>query len=102
MPRPLDHSNAVGHLASMYTALCLLIQCGDYHFEGVDKLAMLKSLRSYQNADDGYFMFLQVGSERDPRSCYCAVAISYMVTKALNKTEREQMLADPDAYSFDK
>ena len=46
LPRPLDHQGAVGHLASMYTALCLLIQCGDYQFEGIDKLAMLKSLRS--------------------------------------------------------
>ena len=102
LPRPLDHQGAVGHLASMYTALCLLIQCGDYQFEGIDKLAMLKSLRSYQNADEGYFRFLQAESEHDPRSCYCAAAILYMVTKALSKNEREQVLADPDAYAFDK
>ena len=47
MAKPLDYPSAQGHLASTYTGLCLLIQCGDYKFEGVDKLAVLRGLKNY-------------------------------------------------------
>jgi len=47
LARPLDYDSVHNHLANNYSALCLLVQAGDFTFSGVDKLAMVASLSTH-------------------------------------------------------
>ena len=45
---PCDGAFNIPHLPSTYTALCLLIMCGDYSFSTVDRELVLKELSNFQ------------------------------------------------------
>mmetsp|Transcript_105923 Transcript_105923/g.146532 ORF Transcript_105923/g.146532 Transcript_105923/m.146532 type:complete len:203 (+) Transcript_105923:267-875(+) len=80
------HQLELGHLANTYTALCLLIVCGDYKLAKVNKNGLLEQLAKFQSTKSGCFRMLTVESDEDVRACYCAAAISYIL-KVVNKEE---------------
>ena len=65
-------------LANTYCALCILLLCGDYKLEHVNKEGLVKKLKLCQR-DNGCFSVLPTDSETDMRFNYCACAISYMI-----------------------
>jgi prenyltransferase beta subunit len=73
----LGKSDVFGHLANTYTALCILIMCGE-DLSGLDHGRINEGLKKFQRCD-GAIMMLQVESEADLRSCYCASAIYHLI-----------------------
>ncbi|XP_022900196.2 geranylgeranyl transferase type-1 subunit beta [Onthophagus taurus] len=66
-----------GHVASTYTALCILLILGD-DLSRVNKPSLLRSLRSLQQPN-GVFSSFKEGSESDMRFIYCAACICYIL-----------------------
>jgi prenyltransferase beta subunit len=73
----LGKSELHGHLANTYTALCILIMCGNDLSE-LNPEQINEGLKKFQRCS-GAMSMLQVESETDLRSCYCAAAIYYLM-----------------------
>ncbi|TDH69397.1 hypothetical protein CCR75_002872 [Bremia lactucae] len=69
-----DSSN----IASTYAAICILRTLGD-DLSRMNKLAIINSLKYYQNKETGCFSSTNSGTEEDMRFVYCACAISHML-----------------------
>lgn len=63
-----------GHLPMAYTGLATLLALGD-DLSRVDKKSLLEGIRACQS-DDGCFVAMITGSERDMRFIYCACCVS--------------------------
>eukprot|EP00051_Salpingoeca_urceolata_P029783 m.491004 g.491004 ORF g.491004 m.491004 type:complete len:361 (-) comp28992_c0_seq1:123-1205(-) len=66
-----------GHLASTYTALCLLAVLGD-DYTRLDRTGVARDLSRYQ-LPSGAFVATPQGGESDMRFVYCACCVAFML-----------------------
>ena len=74
-PSPNEHD--LGNIANTYSALCVLLTCGD-SLSRVDKVGIRSWVKGLQNGD-GSFRAITPESESDVRFLYCACAISVII-----------------------
>ena len=98
---PFSNLNSACHLASTYTALCLLTICGD-DLSRVDK-RLAASLKDYQNPITGCFCSLPITwreAEEDTRFLYCAFCIAALLNdwSGIDKTKALKYLKSCQNY----